>query len=99
MKDHFAREEIVGMKKELERLSEDVKKINVDSYGLVDYQRRFIEFARELGLEFDEDGILNREVAINSSLGRLQAQITALVAAIGHKETYVEGELRYEKVR
>jgi len=50
-------------------------------------------------LEFDKDGVLDREASIKSSLGRLQAQITALVSAIGHKETYVDGVLRYEKAR
>ncbi len=99
MRDNTAREEIAGMKKELEYLSTEIKKIDVDSYGLRDYRRRFIELAREIGLEFDDDGILNKEASINSSLGRLQAQITALVEAIGHKETYVDGTLKYEKVR
>ena len=99
MRDNTAREEIAGMKKELEYLSGEIKKIDMDSYGLSDFRRRFIELAREIGLEFDDDGILNKEASINSSLGRLQAQITALVEAIGHKETYVDGTLKYEKVR
>ena len=99
MRDNVAREKIAEMGKTLEYLSKELDKIGVDSYGLRDYQRRFIELAKELGLEFDKDGVLDREASVNSSLGRLQAQITALVDAIGHKETYVEGILRYEKVR
>ncbi len=99
MRDNVAREKIAEMGVLIENLSKALEKIDVDSYGLRDYQRRFIELTKELGLEFDKDGVLDREASIKSSLGRLQAQITALVVAIGHKETYVEGELRYEKVR
>jgi hypothetical protein len=99
MRDNVAREKIAEMKVDLKHLSKALEKIDVDSYGLRDYQRRFIELARELGLEFDEEGVLDREAKINSSLGRLQGQITALVEAIGHKETYVDGQLRYEKAR
>jgi hypothetical protein len=99
MRDNVAREEIAGMKKDLEHLSKALEEIDADSYGLKDYRRRFIELTREIGLEFDEEGILRREAVINSSLGRLQIQITALVEAVGHKETYVDGQLRYEKVR
>ncbi len=99
MRDNVAREKIAEMRVLIENLTKALEKIDVDSYGLRDYQRRFIELTKELGLEFDKDGVLDREASIKSSLGRLQAQITALVVAIGHKETYVEGELRYEKVR
>ncbi len=99
MRDNVAREKIAEMGVLIENLSKALEKIDVDSYGLRDYQRRFIELSKELGLEFDEDGVLDREASIKSSLGRLQAQITALVTAIGHKETYVDGVLRYEKTR
>jgi len=99
MRDNVARENIAEIKVQIGHLLSELEKIDVDSYGLKDYRRRFIELTRELGLEFDEEGILKREAIINSSLGRLQIQITALVEAIGHKETYVDGKLRYEKVR
>jgi hypothetical protein len=99
MRDNVAREKIAEMGVLIGNLTKALEKIDVDSYGLRDYQRRFIELTKELGLEFDKDGVLDREASIKSSLGRLQAQITALVVAIGHKETYVDGELRYEKVR
>jgi hypothetical protein len=95
MRDSIAREKIAEMKVQLDNLLQ----MNDGIQGFKDYRRRFVELARELGLEFDEDGILNREAAMKSSLGRLQTQITALVEAIGHKETYVEGVLRYEKTR
>jgi hypothetical protein len=99
MRDNVAREKIAEMGVLIENLSKALEKVDVDSYGLRDYQRRFIELTKELGLEFDRDGVLDREASIKSSLGRLQAQITALVSAIGHKETYVDGVLHYEKAR
>ena len=99
MRDNVARESIAEIKVQIGHLLSELEEIDIDSYGLKDYRRRFIELTRELGLEFDEEGILNRNAVIDSSLGRLQIQITALVEAIGHKETYVDGQLRYEKVR
>ncbi len=90
MRDSKAREEIAGMKKDLEHLSKEIDRVDLVNYEFLDYRRRITELARELGLVFDEDGVLNREATVNSSLGRLQAQITALVDATGFKETYVE---------
>ncbi len=99
MRDSKAREEIVEIRVKLENLAKSLDKVDVDNYGFRDYKRRFTELVKELGWVFDQDGVLNREATINSSLGRLQAQITALVDATGFKETYVEGILRYEKTR
>ena len=99
MRDSIAREKIAELTANLEHLSVALGKIDVDNYGFRDYRRKFVELTKELGLSFDEDGVLNREANINSSLGRLQTQINALVSIFGYKETYVDGELRYEKVR
>lgn len=99
MKDKTAREEIVELKVRLETLVKALDRVDIDSYNFRDYKRQFKEVVKELGFAFDGDGILNREAAFNSSLGRLQAQISALVEVLGFKETYVEGTLRYEKTR
>ena len=99
MRDSVAREKLATLEERLKSLSESLDKVDVDNYDFRDYKRQFIELVKELGWSFGEDGVLNREATINSSLGRLQAQITALVDAIGHKETYVDGKLKYEKVR
>ena len=99
MRDSVAREKLAKLEERLKNLSESLDKVDVDNYDFRDYKRQFTELVKELGWSFGEDGVLNREASINSSLGRLQAQITALVDAIGHKETYVDGKLKYEKVR
>jgi len=97
MRDNVAREKLAKLEEKMEHFVKDLAKVDVDSYGFRDYQRRFTELVKELGWSFGEDGVLNREADINSSLGRLQAQISALVDATGFKETYVDGILRYEK--
>jgi len=99
MRDSKAREEIAELRERLNNLAVLLDKVDVDNYDFRDYKRQFKELVKELGWSFDDDGILNREATINSSLGRLQAQISALVEASGFKETYVDGILRYEKAR
>ena len=99
MRDNVAREKLAKIEERMKHLSESLDKVNVDNYDFRDYKRQFIELVRELGWSFDDDGVLNREASNNSSLGRLQAQISALVEASGFKETYVDGTLRYEKAR
>jgi len=99
MRDNKAREEIVELKVRMENLAKLLDKVDVDNYGFRDYKRQFKELVKELGFAFDEDGVLDREATVNSSLGRLQAQISALVDVLGYKETYDKGTLRYEKVR
>jgi hypothetical protein len=99
MKDHEARKEIVELKVRLETLVTALDKVDVDNYDFTDYKRQFHEVVKELGFSFDELGSLDREANVNSSLGRLQAQISALVEVLGFTETYDKGTLRYEKVR
>ena len=99
MRDNKAREELAEFREKFKNLTKLVDKLDIDNYDFRDYKRQFKELVNELGLMFDEDGVLNREVSVNSSLGRLQAQITALIEAGGFKETYVDGTLRYEKAR
>lgn len=99
MKDHEARKEIVELRVRLENLVTALDKVDVDNYGFRDYKRQFMELVKELGFDFDKDGVLNREATVNSSLGRLQAQISALVETLGYKETYDKGTLRYDKAR
>jgi hypothetical protein len=99
MKDSKAREELAELRVRLENLSTLLDKVDVDNYDFRDYKRQFKDLVKELGFSFDDDKSLNRDAVVNSSLGRLQAQITALVEASGFKETYVDGTLRYEKAR
>ncbi len=99
MRDKTAREEIAELKVRVEVLSKALDKVDDGNFDLRDFKRKFMEVVKELGWSFDEDGILDSAADINSSLGRLQAQISALVDVLGYKETYVGGKLRYEKGR
>ena len=66
---------------------------------LDDLERRFMELMKELGFSYDDNLVLNRDVAPNSVLGRLQAQIDALIEANGFEETYSGGKLIFKKLR
>ena len=93
------KEEIAEIKVRLEYLAKEIEKVNVDNYDFRDYKRQFMDVVRELGFNFDDKGVLDRDVKLDSALGKLQAQISALVDALGYKETYDKGTLRYDKGR
>lgn len=99
MRDKSAREEIAALKVRVELLSKVLDTVDVNKFDYRDFKRQFMEVIKELGWSFDEDGILDTEATVNSSLGRLQGQISALVDTLGFKETYDKGTLRYEKGR
>jgi len=93
MKDNEARKQIAVLE---ERVRNFKRPLDV-SDEVRDLERRFMELLKELGFSYDDDLVFDREVKANSSLGRLQAQISAVVDALGLEETYSEGKLIYKK--
>lgn len=94
MKDNEARTKIAVLEEKIKHLRSPV-----GSYEFDDLNRRFSEVVKELGFSFDDDLVFTRDVKSNSVLGRLQAQILALVEALGLEETYEGGVLVYKKRR
>jgi hypothetical protein len=95
MKDNEARKQIAVLE---ERVRNFKRPLDV-SDEVRDLERRFMELLKELGFSYDDDLVFDREVKPNSSLGRLQAQISAIIDALGLEETYSEGKLVFKKPR
>jgi hypothetical protein len=95
MKDNELREKVAKLEEKIEHLRNPVY-LDEEVRNL---DRQFNELLKELGFSYDENLVFDREVKVNSSLGRLQAQISAVVDALGLEETYSEGKLVFKKSR
>ena len=99
MKDNELREKVARLEEKIDNLGKLVEQIPLENAEIKEFKRMLRELTTELGFSFDEDGIFNRDAKLNSALGKLQLQISALIEAGGYKETYSEGKLIFEKSR
>lgn len=103
MKDSESRERIAKLEaenKELERRITNLENL-VDSYTMKDSLRRVSEIAKVLGFTFNGDGVFDSTIKdpASSVLGKLQIQISALIASLNLEETYQDGKLIFKEAR
>jgi len=99
MRDSKCREDLARAEVKIQHLEKAIEQLSLGIFGDKDIARKFSELVKELGFSFDKEGVFIREAIPNSTLGKLQTQISALVEACNFEETYSDGRLVYKKTR
>lgn len=99
-RDNVSRIKIAELEKDICYLKRRIEILeeSLHGYRLESLERKFNTIVSELGFSFNDNDVFDGEVKNeNSSLGKLQLQINALLRALRFEEVWTNGTLTYRK--
>ena len=98
MKDAELRIEVARIEERLKEIESKINDFKLFINYHEDVSRKFYEVIKELGFSYDDNDVFDRNITNpESTFGRLQSQILALVESLELEEVWTNGVLTYRR--